>query len=374
MSAPATFFKRRLPAALAIGLLVGPGLVACGPDYSAPGGQIAANDPCTSQRGQLTSIGDYFNQAMIEGAVAGAALGALTGALLSGGDLESTLAGAAVGGVAGAAAGYYTAKQEANSDRTVLVGGVYKDLYSENQQIDRTTAAFRAVRACRTAEANSIRADYRAGRITADDARAKLADVKNKFEWEVKYAEDIGGKMNERGEEYTYAATEISQFDSRTRPPATRAATSYQVTGPIKELVASKSTRVRELPSTDSRQIGGLKAGEVVEAREVTGTNGKWMRIRLADGTPGFISASLLVTADKYRGETKTVASRAEPQTAAPPPQSAGGVVQLAETNQIKQRALQDDVSESRTMLSSTTFELDQPISFGPLRRHRPAA
>ncbi|MDD3446488.1 MAG: hypothetical protein PHS60_13825, partial [Zavarzinia sp.] len=273
MSAKAKFLKHRLPAVLAISLLVAPGLGACVPDASAPGGQIAADDPCSSQRGQLTSIGDYFNRAMIEGAVAGAALGALTGALISGGDLESTLAGAAIGGVAGAATGYYSAKAEANTDRTVLVGGVYKDLYSENQQIDRTTSAFRAVRACRTAEANSIRARYKAGTITADDARAQLADVKQKFEWEVQYAEEVGGKMNERGEQYTYAATEISHFDGRTRAPATPAAQSYQVTGPIKRLVASKSTRVRELPTTGSRQIGGLTPGETVEAREVTGTS-----------------------------------------------------------------------------------------------------
>ncbi|WP_165837750.1 SH3 domain-containing protein [Zavarzinia aquatilis] len=373
MAAPIAFLKRPLVASLIIGLAVAPGLGACTPDASAPGGQIASDDPCTGPRGQLTSIGDYFTQAMVVGAVGGAALGALTGALVSGGDLESTLAGAAVGGVAGAAAGYYSAKSEANSNPTQLVGGVYKDLYTENQQIDRTTTAFRAVRACRTAEADRIRADYRAGRLSADDARAKLADVKKKFEWEVQYAEEVGGKMNERGEQYTYAATEISHFDGRTTPPAPSAA-SYQVSGPVLSRVASKSTRVRELPSTSSRQIGGLKAGEVVEARVVSGTSGQWMRVRLADGTPGFVSASLLVTADKYRGETTAVASRAEPQVSAPPPQSAGGVVQLAETNQIKQRALADDVSESRSVLSSATFELDQPITMAPGTGHRTPA
>lgn len=373
MARSIAFLKRPLVASLVLGLAVAPGLGACTPDASAPGGQIASNDACSSQRGQLTSIGDYFTQAMVVGAVSGGALGALTGALVSGGDLESTLAGAAVGGVAGAAAGYYSAKAEANSNPAQLVGGVYKDLYSENQQIDRTTTAFRAVRACRTAEADRIRADYRAGRLTADEARAQLADVKKKFEWEIKYAEEVGGKMNERGEQYSYAATEISHFDNRTPPPAARAA-SYQVAGPVLSRVASKSTRVRELPSTSSRQIGGLKAGEVVEARVVSGTSGQWMRVRLADGTPGFVSASLLVEPGKYRGETQTVASRAEPQASAPPPQSAGGVVQLAETNQIKQRALSDDVSESRSVLSSATFELDQPITLAPSGEDRSAA
>ncbi|MFA5121685.1 SH3 domain-containing protein [Zavarzinia sp.] len=375
MSARAVSLKKHLPAVFAIGLLVAPGIAACVPDSSAPGGTIAANDPCSSQRSQLTAIGDYFNQAMIEGAVAGAALGALGGALI-GGDWQSAAIGAGVGAVGGAVAGYYSAKAEANTDRTQLVGGVYKDLYSENQQIDRTTAAFRGVRACRTAEANGIRADYKAGRISADEARGRLAAVKTKFEWEVQYAEEVGGKMNERGQEYTYAATEISHFEPGTRTPTTAAASgaNYQVTGPVLTRVASKSTRVRELPSTSSRQIGGLKAGEIVEAREVTGVSGGWMRVRLADGTPGFVSASLLVTQDRYRGDTAAVASRAEPQTAAPPPQSAGGVVQLAETNQIKQRALADDVSESRTMLSSTTFELDQPLTLAPLGAVDPAA
>jgi outer membrane lipoprotein SlyB len=372
MLATAAQKKRRLPALLAMSLLLGPSLAACVPDSSAPGGQIAANDPCSSQRGQLTAIGDYFNQAMIEGAIGGAVLGGLTG-LLIGGDAQSAAIGAGVGAVAGAAAGYYTAKAEANTDRTVLVQGVYKDLATENSQIDRTTSAFRAVRACRTAEAQRIRADYKAGRINADQARAQLAEVKAKFEWEVSYAESVSTKMEERGSEYTYAATEISSFDPRARAPAP-VASSYQVTGPIRELVANKSTRVRELPSTSSRQIGGLKAGEVVEAREVTGTSGNWMRIRLADGTPGFVSASLLVTQDKYRGDTKAVASRAEPVAAAPPAQSASGVVQLAETNAIKQRALADDTAESRTMLSSTTFELDQPITMDPALITRPAA
>lgn len=365
MSLSVALMKRPLVAGLILGLAVAPGLAACTPDASAPGGQIASDDACGSQRSQLTSIGDYFTQAMIVGAVSGAALGALTGALVSGGDLESTLAGAAIGGVGGAAAGYYSAKAEANSDRGSLVGGVYKDLYSENQQIDRTTTAFRAVRACRTAEAERIRADYRAGRMTADEARAKLADVKSKFEWEVKYAEEVGGKMNERGEQYSYAATEISHFDASTRPPVATAAT-YQVSGPVLRLVASKSTRVRELPGTSSRQIGGLKAGETVEARAVSGASGQWMRIRLADGTPGFVSASLLVSPDKYKGNATAVASRPDVQTSAPPPQSAGGVVQLAETNQIKQKALADDVSESRSVLSSATFELDQPITLMP--------
>lgn len=372
MSATAAQKNRRLPALLAMGILVGPALAGCVPDSSAPGGQIASNDPCSSQRSQLTSIGDYFEQSMIEGALIGGIVGGL-GGLAIGGDAQSAAIGAGVGAVAGAAAGYYSAKAEANQDRTVLVRDVYKDLSTENTQIDRTTAAFRSVRACRTAEAGRIRADYAAGRITADQAKAQLADVKKKFEWEIAYAEEVSTKMDDRGDEYTYAATEISHFDARTKPPAATA-TSYQVSGPIRELVASKSTRVRELPSTSSRQIGGLKAGEVVEVRDVTGVDGKWLRVRLADGTPGFVSASLLVAKDKYRGDTQAVASRAEPTTAAPPPQTAGGVVQLAETNAIKQRALADDAAESRAMLSSTTFELEQPITMDPTKNIRTTA
>jgi uncharacterized protein YcfJ len=330
-------------AILALGIpgCTGPGQV-FGSGYA-----IASDDACAAQRQSLKSFQDYFFSSMIQGAAIGAATGALTG-LLIGGDTKGALIGAGAGAVVGGIGGYYVAKQKANNDPVALTNSVYQDVSHENRQIDAVSIAFVQLRDCRLHSAEMVKSDYAAKKISQQDAQSKLQRIKGLFLEDVAFAEGLGSKMAERGGEYQNASGQIMQMNPNAQQTyAAREAAA----GGAGVLVANEAARVREAASTSSRQVGTIPPGEEVTVVEGGSTPAEWTHVRLADGRSGFVASRLM-----------RPAGTAAPAKALPPPDAAG-VAQLTQSNQLKRKALSDEIAQARTEANSGAFELSGGIS-----------
>ena len=343
-----------LAAALA---LVVAGCGTTGPFASYP---ISADDACGGQRQALKAYQDYFFSAMIQGAAVGAAVGGLAG-YLAGNNTQSTLLGAGAGAVAGGAGGYFLAKQKANSDPAALTGSVYQDVSKENSQLDGVSLAFRNLRDCRLRSAEQVKSDYAAKRIARDDAQARLAKIKALFVADVTFAESLGAKAAERGSQYDAASTQIEQLDptakatlaARQRAAGTGAAGGGGGGG---GLVANEAARVRETASASARQVATLAPGDAVAPLDAGDAPAEWSHVRLGDGRTGYVASRLL----------RPAGTRA-------PSADAAGVAQLTESNQLKRKALSDEVAQAKNDANGSSFELGGAISRlprgGPLPR-----
>ncbi|MCK6449510.1 MAG: caspase family protein, partial [Alphaproteobacteria bacterium] len=84
-----------------------------------------------------------------------------------------------------------------------------------------------------------------------------------------------------------------------------------------KELVATQNARVREAPGLSGKQIASLAAGQSVKALGKV-KDQSWFLVERADGTTGYVSASLLEDAAAWRARTEE-AERRRQQAAATP-------------------------------------------------------
>ncbi len=193
----------RLPLMLLLSIsLVLPGCAGMG------GEADDANDVCRPERAALRSTGDYFAQDILAGAAVGAVAGGLIG-LAAGGNMRSAALGALAGGALGAVGGYWRARQKQYADQAQLYSAVYGDLQRENESIDKTQLAFNRLYACRTSEASRIRADYRAGRLSRDQAAALMAGVRAHSESDLRLAREISGHIQSRSQDFSYASREV---------------------------------------------------------------------------------------------------------------------------------------------------------------------
>ncbi|HUZ75782.1 MAG TPA: SH3 domain-containing protein [Stellaceae bacterium] len=312
----------------------------------------APDDTCGQYRQQLGAYRDYFFSAMVQGATIGAAVGGLTG-YLAGGDVKSTLFGAGAGAVTGAVGAYFIAKQKAaNGNPTVLADSVYDDLNTENSEIDGVTGTFEKLRDCRLEAAREVKHDLAAHQISRDDAQAKLRKIHDWFVQDIDFADALGAKMNQRGTEYADASDKMMASE----PSAKRTLETRRSAPPRHGggeggggLVAGEASRVREAPTTSSRQIALLAPGDSVSPLSGGNTPEGWTHVQLGDGRSGYVASRLLH----------------EPGAAgtAPPPKDVAGVAQLTESNQLKRKALTEDVAEAKSAANGSAFQLNGSIS-----------
>lgn len=188
------------------------------------------SDPCRPERAALRSTGDYFAQDIIAGAAIGAVSGGLLGAI-AGGDARSAAIGALAGGALGAIGGYWKARSQQYSDQATLYRTVYGDIERDNRSIDQTQVAFNRLVACRSSEASRIRADYRAGRISRDQAASAMATVRARSDDDLRLARSISGHIEQRSADFSYASNQVrttgaapSRAAPRGRAPVSAAA------------------------------------------------------------------------------------------------------------------------------------------------------
>ncbi|MGE5478637.1 MAG: hypothetical protein ACM3Q1_18440 [Bacteroidales bacterium] len=191
-----------------------------------PGGLLAThsanpNDVCGQAHADLFNSRGYFERSIAEGALAGAAAGALLGLAIgaaSGKNMgQSAAIGAGAGLLVGGMGGYLNARQQQAKDNQELAGIVDGDIDREAAEVTRATVNFQRVSDCRKSASERIKADYRAGIITREKAKAKLDEQKALFQQELAEAEAIGAKIADRRKELNLAADKVLGEDPNAR-------------------------------------------------------------------------------------------------------------------------------------------------------------
>lgn len=167
------------------------------------------SDVCRRQRVALDSTGDFFAEDIVKGAAIGAAIGGLSG-LLAGRNTRSALLGGVAGGALGAAGGYWKARQQQASDQASLYRTISSDIQRDNASIDKTQLAFNQLVDCRRSEASRVRGDLSAGHLNRAQAQAAMAAVRERSLGDLRIAQAINDKIQERGNDFTFANNQLS--------------------------------------------------------------------------------------------------------------------------------------------------------------------
>ncbi|MCU0985438.1 MAG: SH3 domain-containing protein [Acetobacteraceae bacterium] len=300
--------------------------------------RIGAADPgdqCRPYVVALDSTGNFFAEDIMKGAFVGAAGGALLGGLI-GGNLRGAAIGAAAGALAGAATGYWMALNQQSQDQAVLAGRVQGDLARENAEIDRSQQAFDALMDCRFGQAKAVRQEVAERRITPDQGRARMDQIRAWTDRDIALARQITGRLQTRGAEFETAAENLS--------PGTKDQIAAQkATSPAaRQAVATRASPVRLRPDPASPEIATLQPRETVT---------------VSGGRDGF---ALVETPSGLRGYTPADTLRSGTARVATPRTHAGGgddVRTLAATNVAKRDNFSESVQVAERA-SASGFEL----------------
>lgn len=280
--------------------------------------RIGAADPADTCRAYvvaLDSTGDFFAEDILKGALVGAVGGAILGALLGGGRGSAVAIGAVTGAMAGAATGYIYALQQQTRDQAVLASRVSSDLSKENAEIDRAQLAFDQLSDCRFRQAQAVRADVAAGRISREQGQAQLAQIRRWWERDLALARQINEKMATRGAEFETAAETLS-------PGTKQAIADQKAAPPPRRAVATRTTPVLLRPDPAAPQLSAIGARETVT---VTRADGGYALVETRGGVRGYAPT-----------ETLRLEGRAAPVTRAAPAPAGDEVRSLAATNVAK--------------------------------------
>jgi Bacterial SH3 domain len=346
----------RCRGSIAVRLVVATSLLFAGPLSCTSGGTMFstradASDPCGREHAAFAdSKSFYFEQVAqgaLLGALGGAALGALAASASGGNAGKGAAIGAGAGLVAGGAAGYFNARQQQTADRVALANSVYGDASRASQEMDRATTTFAALRNCRFAAADRVKAAFRQGALPRDQAAAQLADHKHRFDEEIVLARQYGAKMAEQDQQFRFAADSLVKQD----PAAQQALANRAAQLGTGTYVATAPANVRNAPSADADKVGALVKGQQVHVvPDAAGP--EWRKLALDDGGAGYVSSRFLAPA----------ANAPAASAAAPTPATSRNVqVAVAATETIPEKRLAygravDDADKQ----SSLSFNLDR--------------
>lgn len=291
-------------------------LAGCVTTQSSRIGADDGTDSCRPQLVALDSTGNFFAEDIIKGAVVGAAAGALIGGLASG-SWRGAAVGAATGALVGGATGYFAAVQQQRRDQAGIFTQVKGDLSNENAQLDRTQAAFDRLTACRFGQSRQVRADYQAGRITRDQAQARMATIRTRYDRDVALARSINGQITGRQEQFAEAAENLS--------PGAKAQIASSRAAPPRRTTVTVAAPLKVSPDAQAGEIGQVSAREQVTVRN---QRDGFALVETADGRQGFVPVSAV--------------------RAVPPAPSAGGGA-----------AATGDAGEVRTLAASNAAKRD---------------
>jgi hypothetical protein len=251
--------------------------------------RIGAADPgdqCRPYVVALDSTGNFFAEDIMKGAFVGAAGGALLGGLI-GGNLRGAAIGAAAGALAGAATGYWMALNQQSQDQAVLAGRVQGDLARENAEIDRSQQAFDALMDCRFGQAKAVRQDVAERKITLEQGRARMDQIRAWSDRDIALARQITGRLQTRGAEFETAAENLSP-GTKDQIAAQKAAAPA-----ARQAVATRAAPVRLRPDSSSPEIATLQPRETVT---VSGGRDGFALVETPSGLRGYAPADTLRT------------------------------------------------------------------------------
>lgn len=309
-------------------------------------GRIGADDgrdACRAQVVALDSTGNFFGESIIRGAAIGAVSGALLGGLIaaaSGQRGGNIAAGAAIGAVGGAAvggtAGYFSARQQQAQDQAALNMAIANDLAAENAQLDRTQIAFNQLMDCRFGNAQRIRADLRAGRLTQAQAEAMMGDVRSRTQRDIQLAQTINGEIGRRGAEFDTAFDQVA-------PGVKEQAQSGARIGRIVPVQTRAPVVLKLRPDSTAPDVVQVSAQEQV--RLSPAQNG-YTLVETSSGVRGYAPVSAFPEA-RNLGARPAVASGA-----------AGDVRSLAASNIARRDNFTETVSNAERLAQGQGFEI----------------
>lgn len=210
------------------------------------------SDVCRAQRVALDSTGEFFAEDILKGAAIGAVGGALAG-LMIGGNARGALIGAASGAALGAVGGYWKARVQQQQDQATLYRTVASDIQRDNAAIDKSQLAFNQLIDCRQRDANRIKLDYRAGRLTRPQADALMVDVRRRANEDVQIARQTSQRIQGRSADFEFANNQVNPgasarssggYTTAARPVARPNAQYAPPSGSAAEVQAATSTNL----------------------------------------------------------------------------------------------------------------------------------
>jgi uncharacterized protein YcfJ/cold shock CspA family protein len=238
-------------------------------------------DSCRRQLVALDSTGNFFAEDIIKGAVVGAVAGGLIGGLASR-NWRGAAIGAVAGAATGAATGYFVAVQQQQRDQAGIFRQVKDDLGRENAQLDRTQLAFDQLTDCRFQQARQVRADLAAGRITREQAQARMNLIRTRYDRDVRLARTINGQITGRQEQFAEAANNLS--------PGTKDEIARARPRPRTVQLASAAP-LKVAPGAEAGEITTLSARQSVTVKN---QRDGFALVETADGKQGFVPVSAI--------------------------------------------------------------------------------
>lgn len=147
---------------------------------------------------------------VLQGSLAGAAVGGVLGYVF-GGDTKSALLGAGAGAVAGGAGGYYvTKRQQSFANEEERVASMTADVEADNEKLKEYVMVAERVIASDKAKLQEIERQYAANQLSLEEANKQAEQIKNNREI---IAETIDG-LKEKKNNYVYALEQTKEDDS----------------------------------------------------------------------------------------------------------------------------------------------------------------
>jgi uncharacterized membrane protein len=315
-------------------------LVGCATPLTREGriGVDDGTDSCRQQLVALDSTGDFFAEDILKGAAIGALGGAAAGGLI-GRDWRGALIGAAAGGAVGAAGGYLYAMQQRNKDQASLRMAVASDLERENAQLDRSQLAFDQLMDCRFRQAEQIRNAVRNGSMSREAGLAQMAQLRERTQREIAFAQSISQNINKRGAEFDTAVESFEPGVARTaqaQVAATREA-------PLRPVQTRREAPIRLRPDPASPEIGSVPARQSVKAKPA---RNNFVLVETDTGQRGYVPSEAFAN-------TRSLGEAPRPVPAA----SNGDARSLAASNVARRDNFAESVSQAQTAAASG-FEL----------------
>ena len=256
--------------------------------------KVDTGDSCGVQHRDFADSQNYYMseaaQGAIAGALGGAALGALAAAVTGGNVGRGAAIGAGAGAVSGAYAGYWNAKQKDYKDQAQLSQSIYSDVRKASTEMDRVDHTFALLWQCRREQSALIKAEFKSGKLTRDQAVAQLADHQKRFKDELDLARKYGAKMNEQQQSFTVAANNLAQNDPAAQQalnnPHRGTSGSASGGGTAGGYTVNTAANVRKTPDPNGERVTGLYAGAAVQ---VTGPAQNGWRPIAFNGQQGYI-------------------------------------------------------------------------------------
>jgi outer membrane lipoprotein SlyB len=291
---------------------------------------VDPKDVCGVQHRDFYDSQNYFMTAAAAGAVQGALTGAAMGAMFAwatGGNVgRGAAVGAGVGAAAGASAKYYEAKQKEAQDQAALSNSIYDDVRKAAGEYDHVSTTFAALKQCRFQHAALVKAEYKQGTLTYQQASDDLAEQRRRMTEEIALARKYGEKMADQDGSFHFAAGSLAKDDPAAQqallnPPSKRV---HHAPAPSPtNYTINTAANVRKEPDAKSERVAGLSAGSTVEP-EGDPTNG-WQKIKFNGETEGYVLAKF-ISSPSSGGHTAVASGKTgskSPSTPTPAPETA---------------------------------------------------